>query len=73
MLGVLGGVAGYAAGLLLAIGVGPLLLGGVGVTPVLEYVPLAIGLAAGISMVAALHPALGAARMKVADAVRTST
>lgn len=73
VLGLLGGAAGYAVGLLLAIGVGPLMLGGIGVTPVLVYVPLAIGLAAAISMVAALHPALSAARMKVADAVRTSS
>jgi putative ABC transport system permease protein len=72
-LGVLGGVAGYAAGLLLALGVGPLMLGGIGVTPVFEYVPLAIGLAAAISMIAAVYPALSAARMKVADAVRTSS
>jgi len=72
-LGVLGGIAGYLAGLLLAMVVGPLLLSGASVTPVVEYVPLAIGLAGAISMVAALHPALGAARMKVADAVRTSS
>jgi len=72
-LGLLGGAAGYAAGLLLALGVGPLMLDGVGITPVFEYVPLAVGLAAGISMIAALHPALGAAAMKVADAVRTSS
>jgi putative ABC transport system permease protein len=72
-LGVLGGIAGYLAGLLLAVVVGPLVLGGASVTPVVAYVPLAIGLAGAISMVAALHPALGAARMKVADAVRTSS
>ncbi len=73
LLGLLGGVVGYAAGLALAMGVGPLMLGGMGVAPALEYVPLAIGLAAAISMIASLHPALGAARMKVADAVRTSS
>jgi len=72
-LGVLGGIAGYLAGLLLAVVVGPLVLGGASVTPVVAYVPLAIGLAGAISMVAALHPALGAARMKVADAVRISS
>ncbi|MBN1152490.1 MAG: ABC transporter permease [Dehalococcoidia bacterium] len=72
-LGVLGGIAGYGAGLLIALGVGPLMLDGIAIAPVFEYVPLAIGLAAGISMVAALHPALGAARMRVADAVRTSS
>ncbi|TFH35351.1 MAG: ABC transporter permease [Dehalococcoidia bacterium] len=72
-LGVLGGVAGYLAGLLLAVAVGPLVLAGATVTPVLAYVPLAIGLAGAISMVAALHPALGAAGMRVADAVRTSS
>lgn len=72
VLGVLGGVGGYLAGLLLAMVVGPLILGGVTVTPVFQYVPLALGLAGAISMAAALHPALGAARMRVADAVRTS-
>jgi len=72
-LGVLGGVAGYMAGLLLAMVAGPLVLGGATVTPVLVYVPLAIGLAGAISMIAALHPALGAAGMRVADAVRTSS
>lgn len=73
LLGVLGGLGGYVAGLLLAMAVGPLILGGVAVTPVFSYIPLAVGLAGGISMVAALHPALGAARMRVADAVRTSS
>lgn len=73
VLGVLGGVAGYVAGLLLALVVGPLVLGGVTVAPVVSYLPLAIGLAGAISMVAALHPALDAARMRVADAVRTSS
>jgi putative ABC transport system permease protein len=72
-LGVLGGVAGYLAGLVLAMVVGPLVLGGATVIPVLAYIPLAILLAGAISMVAALHPALSAARMKVADAVRTSS
>ncbi len=72
-LGLLGGIGGYVAGLLLAMAVGPFVLGGVVVTPVFEYIPLAVGLAAAISMVAALHPALGAARMRVADAVRTSS
>ena len=71
-LGVLGGIAGYLAGLLLALAAGPLVLGGAAVTPVLSYVPLAVGLAGAISMLAALHPALDAARMRVADAVRTS-
>ncbi len=72
-LGVLGGVAGYVAGVVLAVLIGPLLLAGVPVVPVLEYIPLALLLAGTISVVAALHPALGAARMKVADAVRTSS
>ena len=72
-LGVLGGATGYVAGLLLALLAGPLLLNGVAVTPVVAYLPLAIGLAGAISMLAALHPALDAARMRVADAVRTSS
>lgn len=72
-LGLVGGLAGYIAGLVLALSVGPLLLGGVSVAPVVGYVPLAILLAGAISMLAALHPALSAARMRVADAVRTSS
>ena len=72
-LGVLGGLGGYVAGLLLAMAVGPLILDGAVVTPVFGYLPLAIGMAAAISLVAALHPALGAARMRVAEAVRVST
>jgi len=72
-LGVLGGIAGYLAGMVLALVVGPLVLGGVAVTPVFSFVPLAVGLAGAISMLAALHPALDAARMRVADAVRTSS
>jgi putative ABC transport system permease protein len=72
VLGLLGGLGGYIAGIALAFAAGPLLLEGVVVKPVLVYVPLAIGLAAGVSMLAALQPALGASRMRVADAVRTS-
>ncbi len=71
-LGLLGGLGGYVAGVVLAMVVGPLILRGVVVTPVFLYVPLAIVLAATISMLAALHPALGAARMRVAEAVRVS-
>ncbi len=73
VLGLLGGIGGYLAGLLLAMVAGPLILGGVAVMPVYGYIPLAIGLAAAVSMIAALHPALGASRMRVADAVRTSS
>ena len=73
VLGFLGGLGGYMAGLLLAMAVGPLILGGVVITPAFEYLPLAIGMAAAISMVAALHPALGASRMRVAEAVRISS
>lgn len=73
VLGVFGGIAGYLAGLLLAVAIGPLVLGGVAVMPDAAYVPLAVGLAAAISMTAALHPALNAAGMRVADAVRTSS
>jgi putative ABC transport system permease protein len=71
-LGLLGGFGGYLAGLLLAFAAGPLVLEGVVVTPVLAYLPLAVGLAAAVSMMASLHPALSASRTRVADAVRTS-
>lgn len=72
-LGLLGGVAGYAAGIVLAVVLGPLVLGGMPVAPVFQYLPLALALAVAISMAAALQPALAAAGMRVADAVRTAS
>jgi len=73
MLGLLGGVAGYVAGLVLAMVLGPLVLGGMPVAPAFQYVPLSLALAVAISMIATLHPALTAAGMRVADALRTSS
>jgi len=72
-LGVLGGLVGYGIGLLLALGAGPLLLEDAAINPVFGYLPLAIALAAAVSMVASLFPAMNAAQMKVADAVRTAS
>jgi len=72
VLGLLGGVVGYAAGLVLAVVLGPLALDGMPVAPAFQYVPLSLALAVAISMIATLHPALTAAGMRVADAVRTS-
>ena len=73
VLGLLGGVGGYVAGLLLAMVVGPLMREGLVVTPVLGYLPLAVLVAAVVSIIAALQPALSASRMRVAEAVRTSS
>ncbi len=73
VLGLLGGIGGYVAGLLVAMVVGPLVREGVVVAPVAAYLPLAVLMAATVSVLAALQPALGATRMRVADAVRTSS
>lgn len=70
VLGLAGGVAGYGVGLLVARVIGPLVLDGVHVAPVFVYLPLALVLAVVVSTMAALQPALAAARMRVADAVR---
>ncbi len=70
VLGILGGATGYAAGLLVARLVGPLVLDGVHVAPVFMHLPVALALAVIVSTMAALQPALAAARMRVADAVR---
>lgn len=70
VLGVLGGAGGYMAGLLLAGVVGPAVLDGAQVAPVIAYLPLALGLAIFVAATASLQPALAAARMRVADAVR---
>ena len=71
VLGFLGGVGGYLAGLVLASVLGPLMFDGMTVAPVALYLPLALGLAVAISTLAALRPALVASNMRVADALRT--
>lgn len=71
VIGIIGGVFGYLAGTLLARGLGPVVFGVADVSPVAQYLPLALGLAVGVAVVATIYPAFRAARIKVADSFRS--
>lgn len=70
VLGIAGGLSGYAAGTLLAYAIGPLIFEGSTISFVALYLPLSIGVAMLISLLATLYPALQATRVKVADSFR---
>jgi len=70
VLGIAGGLSGYAAGTLLAYGIGPLIFEGTTISFVAMYLPLSIGVAMLIALLATLYPALQATRVKVADSFR---
>ena len=70
VLGVAGGFSGYAAGTLLAYAIGPLIFEGSTISFVAMYLPLSIGVAMAIALLATLYPALQATRVKVADSFR---
>lgn len=70
IIGVVGGILGYGVGTLLAYGVGPLLFEGTIITYVPQYLPLSLGLAILIAVLATLYPAFRATRIKVADSLR---
>lgn len=71
IIGIIGGIFGYLAGTLLARALGPVIFGVADVTPVAQYLPLSLGLAVGVAVVATLYPAFRAARIKVADSFRS--
>ncbi|MBU2009025.1 MAG: ABC transporter permease [Chloroflexi bacterium] len=70
VVGVAGGVLGYGAGTLLAYAIGPLIFEGTSILFVAPYLPLSIGLAILISLLATLYPAMRATRVKIADCFR---
>ncbi len=71
IIGIVGGVFGYLAGILLAYALGPVLFGVSSISPVPQYFPLALGLAIGVAVIATVYPAFRAARIKVADSFRS--
>jgi putative ABC transport system permease protein len=71
IIGVAGGLLGYAAGTLLAYVVGPLVLGDVAISYAPQYFLPSLGLAALIAVVASVYPAFRASRIKVADSFRS--
>ncbi len=70
VLGIAGGLLGYGAGTLLAYAIGPLIFEGTIVSFVALYLPLSIGVAMLIALLATLYPAIRATRVKVADSFR---
>lgn len=70
VVGIAGGIAGYAAGTLLSYGIGPLIFEGAAISFVLLYLPLSIGIALLIALSATFYPAMRATRVKVADSFR---
>lgn len=71
IIGLLGGIMGYIIGTLLAYAIGPLMFEGTRVTYVPRYLPLSLGLAILIAIIATLYPAFRATSIKVADAFRS--
>jgi len=71
IIGVLGGIFGYAAGTLLAYGLGPVLFQISAISHVPQYFPLALGLAISVAVIATIYPAFRATRVKVADSFRS--
>jgi len=71
VVGVAGGLFGYATGTLLAYGIGPLIFEGTAIAFVAWYLPLAIVVALLISLLATLYPAMRATNVKVADSFRS--
>jgi putative ABC transport system permease protein len=71
IIGIAGGIFGYAAGTLLAYGLGPVIFEISAISYVPQYFPLALGLAIGVAVTATLYPAFRATRVKVADSFRS--
>ncbi len=71
IIGIIGGLTGYAAGTLLAYVIGPLIFEGTTINLVPLYLPIAIGLAVVIAILATLYPAYHATKIRVADSFRS--
>jgi putative ABC transport system permease protein len=71
IVGIAGGLLGYALGTLLAYIVGPLIFGGVPIASVPQYLLPSLALAVFIAVIASVYPAFRASRIKVADSFRS--
>ena len=70
IIGLVGGVIGYALGHVLAVSVGPMLLNGAAIETRWYYLPIAIGAAMTASVLASLYPAYYVSRIRAAEAFR---
>jgi putative ABC transport system permease protein len=71
IIGIVGGVLGYAAGTLLAYIAGPLVFEGTTIALVPQYFALALILAIVVAVIATVYPAFRATQIKVADSFRS--
>jgi putative ABC transport system permease protein len=71
IVGLIGGLLGYAAGSLLSYVIGPLIFEGTVISWVLRFLPISLGLAVVVAVVATLYPAFQATRIRVADSFRS--
>ena len=71
IIGIAGGLSGYAAGTLLAFIIGPLIFEGTTISLVPQYLPTSVGLAIIIATFASLYPAYHATKIRVADSFRS--
>jgi putative ABC transport system permease protein len=71
IVGFIGGLLGYAAGSLLAYVIGPLIFQGAAVKWTLSLLPISIGVALLVAVIAAVYPAFRATRIRVADSFRS--
>jgi putative ABC transport system permease protein len=71
VVGILGGIFGYAIGTLLAFAIGPAIFEGAAITFVPQYLPLALALATFIAVLATVYPAFRATKIRVADSFRS--
>lgn len=71
IIGIAGGILGYGAGTLLSYFAGPLIFEGASISFVPVYLPLSLGLAILIAVLATLYPALHAGKIRVADSFRS--
>jgi putative ABC transport system permease protein len=71
IIGVAGGLFGYSAGTLLAYIIGPLIFEGTSINLVPQYLPISLGLAIIIAIIATLYPAHHATKIRVADSFRS--
>jgi putative ABC transport system permease protein len=71
LVGLLGGLLGYVAGSLLAYIIGPLIFEGTAVFWVSGLLPVSLGIAVAIAVLATVYPAYRATRIRVADSFRS--
>ena len=70
-VGLVGGIIGYGAGVLLSYALGPLIFDGLTVKYAPQYLLPALGLAVLMAVVASVYPAFRAQQIRVADSLRS--